>query len=74
MIRRWFGPWPLALAAVAAFVAGTQLLTETGDKALAAAALIAMGAVCLGAWITMLASHDYPGRDVPPDEENDGKP
>jgi hypothetical protein len=72
MLRRLAGlrPWPLLIAALAAFIAGTRLLTETGNKELAAAALIVVGSICIGAWITMLATHDYPGHE----EETDGKP
>jgi len=76
MFRRWLAlrPWPLALAAIAAFIIGTRLLTDAGDKELAAAALISMGAVCLGAWISMLAAHDYTGREPDDTKETDGKP
>jgi hypothetical protein len=71
---RWLRTWPLLIAAVIAFTAGTRLLTDEGSRELAAAALVAMGAVCLGSWITMLASHDYSGREPDDRQDDDGKP
>jgi hypothetical protein len=68
---RWLRPWPLLIAAVATFVAGSRLLVSDDARQLAAAALIVIGAVCVGAWIAMLAGHDYPGYD-PPDIDPPG--
>ncbi len=59
----WLRPWPLLIAAVIAFVVGAQLLGSNDARQLAGSALIVVGAVCVGAWIVMLAAHDYPGFD-----------
>jgi hypothetical protein len=59
----WLRPWPLLIAAVIAFVVGAQLLGSNDARQLAGSALIVVGAVCVGAWIVMLAAHDYPGYD-----------
>ena len=74
LAHAWLRPWPLLIAALATFVAGTRLLTETNDRELAATALIIVGAICVGAWITMLATHDYPGREPGEKDPTDGKP
>jgi hypothetical protein len=68
----WLRSWPLLIASVIAFVGATRLLRNTASVEFVAFALIAVGAVCLGAWIAMLAGHDYSGRDVDPPE--DGAP
>lgn len=47
-----------------AFVAAVRLLPDSQARAFVAFALVALGAVSLGAWIALLASHDYPGREV----------
>lgn len=71
----WIRSWPLLIAAVITFVAGTRLLTDVNDRELAAAALLVVGAICVGAWITMLAAHDYPGREPTEEEkDSDGQP
>lgn len=63
----WLRTWPLLIAALAAIIAGTKLLTSTGGRELAAVAILTVGAVLVGAWISLLASHDYPGHeDIPP--------
>jgi len=54
-------PWPLLIAAIAAFFGGARLLTQE-SREMAGAMLLTVGAVCVGAWIALLASHGYGGR------------
>jgi hypothetical protein len=70
----WLRPWPLLLGALAAVAAGTRLLNSPDGRELAAASLLTIGAVLIGAWICLLAAHDYSGRepDDPPKDDHDG--
>ena len=66
MNLRWLRSWPLLIAALAAIVAGTRLLASTSGRELAAVAILTIGAVLVGAWISLLASHNYPGHSDDP--------
>lgn len=57
----WLRSWPLLIASAIAIIAGTRLLESVTGREVAAAALLTMGAILLGAWIAMLSGHDYPG-------------
>lgn len=65
--------WPLLIAAAVAVTAGTRLLTSVVGREMAAAALLTIGSVCLGAWVAMLSAHDYPGREIPPADGSGGE-
>jgi hypothetical protein len=53
----------LLIAAVVAIVCGVILLKGTDEGASVADALIVLGAVCIGAWIALLAAHGYGGHE-----------
>lgn len=57
----WLRSWPLLIASAIAIIAGTRLLESVTGREVAAAALLTMGAILLGAWVAMLSAHDYPG-------------
>ena len=55
-------PWPLLIAAIAALAAA--LLVDPTSAGLLSTALVALGAVCLGAFIALFAAAGRP--DPPP--------
>lgn len=52
------------VASLAAMVGGVRLLSRALDRAYVGFALITLGAVCLGAWIALLANTGYRGRPL----------
>lgn len=48
-------PWPFITAAIVCFTSGTALISEEGRTA-AGEALIIMGIILLGSWITLVAA------------------
>lgn len=54
----WLRPWPLLAGAVAAIVAGVAIAPGRGALSVA---LVVLGAVCLGAWIALLAAGGHHG-------------
>jgi hypothetical protein len=67
----WLRPWPLLIAGVAAFLGAIRLLLNTTSLEAVGFSLVAIGAVCLGAWIALLASHDYAGQEAPTNADSD---
>jgi hypothetical protein len=70
----WLRPWPLLVASVAAFLGAIRLLLNTASLEAVAFALVAVGAVCLGAWIALLAGTGYTGREPPSAGSGDVSP
>jgi hypothetical protein len=64
------GRWPLLIAAVVCIGAGMSFDVAANDTEETRAYLLALGAVLLGAWVALLAAHDYRGAepDDTPDE------
>jgi len=54
----------MLLGAVMAFVFGIGLLAGAEARNGAGEALIVIGAVLVGAWVALLASHGHSGRDA----------
>lgn len=54
-------PWPLLGTAVVLLGGAIYVLMQTGQGASVGAGLAAMGAVCLGAWIALLAAYGHSG-------------
>jgi len=56
--------WPLLVAAILLIGAAVSLLVYAGLGALGmGVAVLVLGAVCLGAWLALLAASGYGGRD-----------
>lgn len=51
----WLRQWPLLVATAALIIAGEILLSGAEYRATAGFVLVNLGAVCLGAWIVLLA-------------------
>lgn len=65
-LDRWLiilKPWPLLAGAVTSIAAAILVLNTEGRAAELGTGLAVLGAVCVGAWIALLAAHGYRGHD-----------
>jgi hypothetical protein len=56
--------WPLLIAAIVLIAGAVSLLVYAGLGALGmGVSVLVLGAVCLGAWLALLAASGYSGRE-----------
>jgi CHASE2 domain-containing sensor protein len=64
-------PWPLLFAAVTSMLGAILLTKGTPNSQIVAAVLLAVSAVCVGAWIALLSNSGYSGHDDGPSPPGD---
>ncbi len=63
------GPWPLLVAGIFGIGAALVVISEPQAEEASAFMLIAISAMVLGSWITLLARSGYEGREPVKDHE-----